>query len=274
MQEDVIVIKAVQIRNILRRAHQMSSLIEVHLDQMTSRRHYGARIVQVPGGAAVENEDDDLLKEYASQIDQGYGGSGEDQDSEEGNEGEVLVLSPLEPADGNLKIRKARQITLKFYVGKRYYETRVSFRKVCAVDGGQGLEMSAPRALSSSSPRNQHRVNVPENIRVPVVAEKRGMMKFNARLIDISSGGLSFSCKMQQQSLLKGDKVTVVIGGEWGPISTFGTICYLATARDQDNVQKVLQQYGIKFQMLSLSDAMTVDRLVKDFQFQARRSAG
>ncbi|MBF0187117.1 MAG: PilZ domain-containing protein [Magnetococcales bacterium] len=262
--------KALEIKKFLQRAFWESTLIEVHLDQ--DEKMYGARFLDVPGGTEKKSDpNDDILTELASGLYDELGsapeGASADEAELEAHADETdITISPLEPTDGNIKIRRSKQVTLRFHQGVDAFECKVSFKKVTVVDGAQGIVLTRPQVVTSSAWRAQERVEVPEGVVVPLGIQKRGIESFKGRLVDISPGGLSFFCEVKDGTVESGDKLSVIIGGEWGPVSTFGSVCRVTKVRDPNDMQKTLIQYGVKFQMLSVSDAMTVDRLVKSFQ--------
>ncbi|MBF0453787.1 MAG: PilZ domain-containing protein [Magnetococcales bacterium] len=184
---------------------------------------------------------------------------------------DCLLIAPLEPTDGNIKIRKAHQINLQFYLGLRQFKTTALFQKIIPIAGGQAIQLSLPNLLRYDQRRDQRRVDIPQELALMAKVQKRGEKAVTADVVDLSPGGLSFSIPTQQKNWLfsKGDKVNVSISGKvllGTPITTFGNVTYIATARDSGNIQLTKQQYGVQFQMLSVANAMAVDKLVKRFE--------
>ncbi|MBF0588752.1 MAG: PilZ domain-containing protein [Magnetococcales bacterium] len=239
-------------------------MLEVSLDSENASR-YGARLVQVPS-YKVEDESDDILAQLSTQLTSSVGAEEKKDEEEKEKESLSFHISPLEPSSGNLKIRRCRQVFIWFHAGRFLYDTRVIFKSIVMLDGAQAIRLSFPNILRSMSYREQHRAEIPRKVIIPMSVQKRGFKPIPAQLLDISSGGLSFACRSRKPlSLTQGDKMNLTIGGEWGPISAFGTICNMTATRDINDLQVTIQCYGLQFKMLSVADAMTVDRLVKQF---------
>ncbi|MEO5330660.1 MAG: PilZ domain-containing protein [Magnetococcus sp. YQC-5] len=258
--------KQVNVLDTLYQAVLDSALLEVTIDNEEKR--YGARLLglsedpeQVKKQAA-----DAILAQYAARLQPAEAANNRDGPTD----ARWILITPLEPIDGNMKIRKAAKITLGFYRGLEQYRVEVAFRKVQRVETGQAIELSWPAVIHSMPMRLQHRVEIPDDMDLTVQVQKRGEEPFIAKIVDISSGGLSFTCQEGASStLVAGDKVGLTIRGEiliGTPITTYGSVSTLASARDRKDVQVTRQLYGVQFKLLSVADAMTVDRLVKAVQ--------
>ncbi|MBF0189664.1 MAG: PilZ domain-containing protein [Magnetococcales bacterium] len=247
---------------ILHRAVGESVLLEVRIDG--EEKLYGARLLAL--SEDVENlkkqAEDLLLSRYAAQVHAGAGDAASGPETDE----RWILITPLEPPDGNMRIRKAAKVVIGFCLGLELFRTVVSFRKVQRVETGQAIELSWPPAFQRSPKRQQHRVDIPADMDLEVQVQKRGAEPFTARIVDLSPGGLSFTCDALSVPLESGDKVGLSIRGEilmGTPIITFGTITSMTRARDCKDVQVSRQLYGVQFRMLSVADAMSVDRLVE-----------
>ncbi len=258
-----------KIKEIFQQALKEEALLEVCIDSERGSR-YGARLVKVPTFKE-EEESEDILALFSSQVAQKTALNGAEAKPNEHAEEELYFLSsPLEPSDGNLKVRRSRQVFIWFHAGNLFYGAKVHFRRVEALEGAQTILWSFPNVLRSLVNRTHVRADIPKTVTIPLSVQKRGFKPIPAQLMNISAGGLSFACRSRKPlSLTKGDKLNMTIGGEWGPISAFGTICNQTATRDVNDMQVTIQCYGLQFKMLSVADAMTVDRLVK--QFSAKR---
>ncbi|MBF0589542.1 MAG: PilZ domain-containing protein [Magnetococcales bacterium] len=271
MNQDGVIYNNKKIRSILLDAAKDRVLLEIRVGP--DKKLFGARFIHVPGGTVVDDEAEDILSLYASQIGGGETVTTAPKGNVRDEAEDYIVISPLEPTEGNMRIRKTPEILLSFHVGITLYATKVTFQGLINVDNkGQGLKFTVPRVMRAIPRRRQARVDIPERITIPVSVQKRGSAVVSGLLMDISSGGLSFASPQAKVPLLKNDKVSVTIMGEWGPVSTFGTICFHAVSRDPRDVQSTVDQYGVQFQMLSVADAMTVDRMVKQLDLASRRS--
>ncbi|MBF0145841.1 MAG: PilZ domain-containing protein [Magnetococcales bacterium] len=260
----------------LLRAQQEAALLEIALGGSESRERYGSRVLPFPGGLGVGRNDGDLLAAMTSKP----GDVANDEDgagfSDHGTGMEIpssFLIVPLEPTIGNIKIRKTPQVVVRYFIGLESNEIATTFQKVLMVDGAQAIQLSMPSRIRIRHRRQQQRVLVPAQANMGVTVQKRGSAGFNGHLIDLSSGGLSFSCPEQHEPLEIGDKVGVSIHGsllQGTPLSTFGSVCRIARARDEKNPQQASQQYGVQFKLVSVADAMTIDRLVRELGKRSR----
>ncbi|MBF0270584.1 MAG: PilZ domain-containing protein [Magnetococcales bacterium] len=250
------------VMDILHRAVRESVLLEVRIDG--EEKLYGARLLTLSEDveSLKKQAADLLLSRYAAQVQSAPGESASSPDQDE----RWILITPLEPPEGNMRIRKSAKVVIGFCLGLELFRTVVTFRKVQRVETGQAIELSWPPAFQSSPKRQQHRVDIPKDMNLEVQVQKRGAEAFTARIVDISPGGLSFTCDALSIPLESGDKVGLSIRGEilmGTPIITFGTITSMTKARDSKDVQVSRQLYGVQFKMLSVADAMSVDRLVE-----------
>ncbi|MBF0262962.1 MAG: PilZ domain-containing protein [Magnetococcales bacterium] len=247
--------------DILQRAVRESVLLEVRLDG--EEKYYGARLLLLSEDSShlKKKAADLMLAQFAAKIQPGAS-----EPPQEPKEEPWIQITPLEPPDGNMRIRKAAKVLLGFCLGLEYFRTVVTFRKVQRIETGQAIELSWPPGFQVATKRFQQRVEIPNDMLLEVQVQKRGAEPFSAQVVDISQGGLSFTCNMPSVALESGDRIGVSIRGEilmGTPINTHGTVTTITKARDSKDVQVSRQLYGVQFVMLSVADAMTVDRLVE-----------
>ncbi|MBF0424170.1 MAG: PilZ domain-containing protein, partial [Magnetococcales bacterium] len=253
----------------LLQAQQESALLEIALAGETSPERYGSRLLPFPGYEGGNIFEDDILAEYARKLrDAVNDEEGSEPETRSNGQGipESFTIVPLEPTTGNLKIRKVPQVVIRFFLGLELYELATMFQKVVLVSGAQAIQLAMPGMVRIRPRRQQQRISVPPRANMTVTVQKRGSNSFNATLSDLSPGGLSFSCSEKHDPLMLGDKVGVTIHGpilQGTPLSTFGSICRMTRAREEVNVQEASQHYGVQFKLVSVADAMTIDRLVK-----------
>lgn len=246
----------------LHRAVREGVLLDVRIEG--DDKTYGARLLTLSEDVSSLKKQaaDMLLSQYAARLQPG----GSDAAASPEQDERWILITPLEPPEGNMRIRKASKVVIGFYLGLESFRTVVSFRKVQRIETGQAIELSWPPAFQSAPKRQQHRIEIPADMNLEVQVQKRGSEPFTARIVDISPGGLSFTCNELPVPLESGDKVGLSIRGEilmGTPIITFGNITSLTKARDCKDVQVSRQLYGVQFKMLSVADAMSVDRLVE-----------
>ncbi|MBF0614826.1 MAG: PilZ domain-containing protein [Magnetococcales bacterium] len=249
---------------ILHRAVQERVLLEVRIDG--EEKSYGARLLSLSEdlNSLKKHAADLLLSQYASKVQQSSGeSSSQEQDPR------WILMTPLEPPDGNLRIRKSARVVIGFCLGLEMFRTVVTFRRVQRVESGQAIELSWPPAFQISTKRQQMRVEIPADMKLEIQVHKKGADPFVVPIFDISPGGLSFTSAGLPVSLESGDRVGLSIIGEilmGTPINIFGTITAITKVRDSQDVQVARQLYGVKFVMLSVADAMSVDRLVETIE--------
>ncbi|GAB0056606.1 hypothetical protein SIID45300_00914 [Candidatus Magnetaquicoccaceae bacterium FCR-1] len=246
----------------LQRAVRESVLLEVRLDG--EEKHYGARLLSLSEDPShfKKKTADLVLAQFAAKIQPAVATADAVPQAEE----QWILITPLEPPDGNMRIRKAAKVLLGFCLGLEYFRTVVTFRKVQRIETGQAIELSWPPGFQVATKRLQQRVEIPNEMLLEVQVHKRGAEPFSAQVVDISQGGLSFTCNIPPVALESGDRIGVSIRGEilmGTPINTYGTVTTITKARDSKDVQVSRQLYGVRFVMLSVADAMTVDRLVE-----------
>lgn len=242
------------------KGQQESSLLEVAIGGSASRERYGSRIL--PFTAVVETDVDrsenvaeekddvvDVVKSVTKILPTAF------------------LIAPLEPVAGNIKIRKAPLIIIRFFAGLESYALNTTFQKVVMLGNSLAIQLSMPSDIHVLPKRQQPRISISPQAGYRVTVQRRGSPGFDAILTDLSPGGLSFACQEKHEFLEVGDKVGITIQGPFfqgTPVSTFVSVCRVARVRDEGNLQQASQQYGVQFKMVSVSDSMTIDRLVKE----------
>ncbi|MBF0293590.1 MAG: PilZ domain-containing protein [Magnetococcales bacterium] len=253
--------KQVDVLGTLQKAVSENALLEVVIEGEEKR--YGARLLEITDTEQMKKmAANAILNRFAA----GVKTQSEAEPGEKQEDTRWIRITPLEPTDGNMKIRKANKVILSFYLGLEYYRTVVAFQRVLRMEAGQAIELSWPPAIISSPKRQQIRVDIPEEIFLEVQVQKKGSEPFMARVVDLSSGGLSFACQESSTLLEIGDKVGLAVRGEilmGTPIVTYGSVMTMARARDPKEIDVTWLRYGVQFKLLSVADAMTVDRLVE-----------
>ncbi|MBF0180305.1 MAG: PilZ domain-containing protein [Magnetococcales bacterium] len=260
--------KQVDVLATLKKAVSENALLEIVIEGEEKR--YGARLLEI-------TDPDQMQKLAATAILNRYAAGVKTQTEAEPNEKpedtQWIRITPLEPTDGNMKIRKANKVILSFYLGLEHYRTVVVFQRVLRLEAGQAIELSWPPAIISSPRRQQIRVEIPDEIHLEVQVQKKGTEPFMARVVDLSSGGLSFACQESAAPLEIGDKLGLAMRGEilmGTPIVTYGTLMTISRARDHREIDVTWMRYGVQFKLLAVADAMTVDRLVETVQSGGR----
>ncbi|HIJ84203.1 MAG TPA: PilZ domain-containing protein [Magnetococcales bacterium] len=260
----------------LLKAQQESTLLEIAFGGSDNSERFGSRVLPFPGFEGVDRDGNKIIAGHGQKTDETA------DDAETQPRGFVqkeipasFSIVPLEPTTGNIKIRKAPQVLIRYFIGLESYEIATTFQKVLMVDGSQAIQLAMPNQVRILPRRQQTRVAVPPQANMKVTVQKRGSTGFDAHLIDLSPGGLSCACQEPHGLLEIGDKVGVIIQGpllQGTPVSTFGSVCRIARARDENNLQQASQQFGIQFKLVSVADAMTIDRMVRELSKKPKKS--
>ena len=180
-----------------------------------------------------------------------------------------LFLAPLEPANGNMKIRTVRgedAVAISFVAKNQTYQGKVTFFDASVSNGHQVLRLSLPNKLEPTAKirrREENRVKIPDHVDLTLVLGIKGQKKIDGIVEDLSSGGLSFSCPKLAQTLVDGNRTALVIGGsllKGESINISGIVRRCVVLR---HGREARDHYGIQFQRISPAAAMAVDRLVR-----------
>lgn len=181
-----------------------------------------------------------------------------------------LVISPLEPTGGNLRIRRSPGIMLGVFSDLFVIEGKVEFRQVVPLEGGQGICLGMPKVVQIHRRRIQERLIPPAEWRLAVMAARRGENARGGEVSDLSEGGVSFVCQANQCPLSRGDRLRLELTGSAryvpSAISLGGVVCYHARSRRADNLNETVDRFGVRFEGLSPTQEMQLGRLVKGLQ--------
>lgn len=242
MHDGEVIFEVDKLQALFRRLAEEGCLVEVRFEG--DEQLYGATLLDVGGGGKVPGE------------------SG-------------LLISPLEPPAGNMRIRRGGAIQAGISDGGFFLEFKLAFQKVMMVEGGQGILIAMPRVVQVHLRRKQERLPVPPDWSMMVALEKKGSSTVNAEVVDLSEGGLSFICSANQCPLAKGDRLKITISGARRYVPSLillsGEICYHARARSSENLAEALDRYGIRFMGLTHTQEMQVTRLLRTVQMRGGR---
>ncbi|MBF0455085.1 MAG: PilZ domain-containing protein [Magnetococcales bacterium] len=184
----------------------------------------------------------------------------------------ALVIAPLEPSDGNLKIRRTLDdptIQLSFVSNNQSYQGEVSFLGLALINNSQVLQLSLPHQLKPTEKirrRGEKRVIIPGHINLVATLSIEGQEALSGCVEDLSSGGLTFSCSPLSSPLCEGELVKLVLQGKvikGETIPTSGIIRRHLVLRKTDEPHECADHYGLQFRHLSPASAMALDRLVR-----------
>ncbi|MBF0195155.1 MAG: PilZ domain-containing protein [Magnetococcales bacterium] len=189
-----------------------------------------------------------------------------------GETSDSIFLAPLEPANGNMKIRGSRgegAVTISFVHNNQTFQGKVTFMGVEIANGSQLLRCSVPEVLQPTEKirrREENRVIVPNHFDLTVSVAIKGQKKVSGVIEDLSSGGLSFSCPSLSTPFCHGNKVMISISGDvlkGESIPATGIIRRCVVLRNSDKTNICADHYGLQFLRIPTATAMAVDRLVR-----------
>ncbi|MBF0444095.1 MAG: flagellar brake protein [Magnetococcales bacterium] len=189
-----------------------------------------------------------------------------------GDNKDSLFFAPLEPAQGNMKIRACRDtaaVNISFVYKNQIYQGSITFLKVLAVNGNNLLQCTLPEQLQPTQKirrREESRVIVLNKTDLIVTVMMKGRQKVSGVIEDLSTGGLSFSCPSLSSPFKGGDVVSISIGGDLlkgKPIIASGIIRRCVIMRQDQKTDKCADYYGLQFYNLSPATDIAIDRLVR-----------
>lgn len=177
-------------------------------------------------------------------------------------EGHKLLVSPLEPGLGNFRIRKSRQVTLKFQLDHFYLLAKVRFKNVARLKGGnQGIGLSYPGILNVQTQRTKKRYLPPESSTCALRARRKDGATVNGVLLDIHSDGLGFlspepDLLFNMDDLVKVQMITGI--DDFETLHMNVAICFMRKHRDMAETGKAITRYGTK--IIHLESAMAFSK--------------
>lgn len=242
--EEVAIFERDQVVGLLESAATGGALVEVTLDR-EAELFYGARFLATPGFSL------------------------------EGSE-QYLILSALEPALGNVKIRRAREVWLGFPVGNCIYQARCAYLRSENFGELPGLALSLPRVLRLHNRRLLDRVTIDPALEIRVVLKRDNQVLATVTLSDLSQGGLGFQTAAGTLDLEPGTEIRTTLEGSpqlEEPLSLKGIISSRARVREGGEggeAHRVVERFGLRFGNFTVPQAMRLDRLVKSLRGRCR----
>lgn len=177
---------------------------------------------------------------------------------------ERILISPVEPATGNIRLQKARKIRLRFHEGTAALQGLTSFIGLFSGQGVRAFQLAFPDKLVRYRSRRTLRAKVTEGVGLKVRIKRQGVDLFEAEVADISVRGLSFYYPEEAEPLPEGKKISLELNSaDVGLIPLGGSIRYHARARLQTDLFKSRQRCGIQFEeFFNHANAKKVESLV------------
>ena len=177
-----------------------------------------------------------------------------------------LVLSPLEPVAGNIKVRSSNTIRLCFYAGTNAVEIGTHFRKAENIRGAQVLLFEYPTIGRIIRGNRPFRAKLPQDMGLTanVCDCAQHSKSINCNVMDISSQGLSLEHEEIMNTFSMGDMIRLTILSSIAePLEVNGTIRHFAKIRTKQGNSIIC---GVQLDLESRSLAEMVEQLFAKVQ--------
>ena len=229
-------------------------ILEVELDGMT--RVYFSRINDdLPDLKEIENEDGELTllePEYTA--------------------GDYLKLMshlitlPIEPGMGNLHIRNSQKIVIRFFTSTSAIEVGTFFQDLALVRELPVLRLAFPVVGRQVRGVRAFRAKVTKDMDFLLfVKGKKNRPDIHTEPIDISTDGLSFNIKKEQQKLFREDEICTIhfiINGEI-QVRVKGTVRHISKVREKKGIQ---YRCGVQLDIPTRAIAADIETIVATVQ--------
>ena len=182
------------------------------------------------------------------------------------NDTEYLILTPLEPSDGNYLINTSPRVLLRVLTSQAAIEFCCFFQDKIRISGMPVLQLSFPQIGRQIKGAREYRVKIPsgKDYQIKVIGKKDGS-EFTTGPMDISMNGMCLYDPMGKKSQLQTDeKIRLqIIEDETLLISLNAVIRHVTRLRDAKGLQYV---FGIQFDLATRALAAEVEQLVATIQ--------
>lgn len=174
-----------------------------------------------------------------------------------------LVISPLTPALGNVQIRSATEVIIRFFQGVKALEATVPFMSTVTVRGEPALQLGFPAAMRLFRKRRHFRARVTPEASVSLKLSAKGLPEQVFKVIDISVGGLAFCTAMTEEQLPIGTPVKVhLTAGTIPPVLVTAFVRNFARSSIKEGCQKGEYRCGLQFDVLSQHVGQAIEEMV------------
>ena len=178
-----------------------------------------------------------------------------------------LVLSPLEPVAGNIKIRSSSKVLLRFYTGTTAVEMGTVFLRADAVNKTQVLLLDFPRVGRVIPNSRPFRAKIPEDFMLfaVIMLPKKSKEALRYQIVDFSAMGLSFEHDDLDQYFQNGDTITIDIfdDHEKKTLQVKGTVRHFAKVRTKGGNMNIC---GVQFDLESRALAGEIEQMFAKVQ--------
>ncbi|MBF0612235.1 MAG: PilZ domain-containing protein [Magnetococcales bacterium] len=124
--------------------------------------------------------------------------------------GQHLFIGPLDPPMGNIKVRKASSVTLRFFTERHIAELSAPY--LGTVEGA--IKLGFPlKAIQNQQKRSHPRIQVLPEFKIKLEVMRPSGIPFEAKLNDISLGGSLFCALKNEARLADGSVITMGLSG-------------------------------------------------------------
>jgi hypothetical protein len=177
-----------------------------------------------------------------------------------------LVLSPLEPVTGNIKVRASIIVTLRFYTGSTAVEMGSNFLRAETIRDNAVLIFEFPEVGRIIKNHRPFRAKVPEDYDVVATVHKvdSGGEKLLCKVMDISAHGVALENEALAQEYHIGDQVRLEICSADGDVVAVGGIVrHFARIRTKAGNQTLC---GVQFDLETRALAAVLEQLFAQVQ--------
>ncbi|WP_028583165.1 flagellar brake protein [Desulfogranum mediterraneum] len=236
------------------------SLLEVKLGEMP--RVFFCRIIDHPptpadnDGLPGEQESSDTIPEEESAYSKG----------DYLDEMEHLIITPLEPAEGNYRINNCSRVLVRAVTTKKAIEFCCYYQKKTWIGDMPVLQLSFPLIGRQVKDAREYRVKVPGdmNLNISVDCRQRDL-QFTTQALDISMNGMGLNNPLRQTTSLKiDDRLSLQIFEEEALIMSLeAEVRHVTRLRNAQGLQYV---FGVQFDLESQAMVTEVEQLVASIQ--------
>lgn len=172
-----------------------------------------------------------------------------------------LLLSPLEPVAGNIKVRSSRTVLFCFYTGTNAVELGTRFLRADTLRGASVLLFEYPQVGRIIRGNRPFRAKVPESVEMVGYLYFRGQekMAMECGIMDISSHGLALENDNLIDQFAIGDKVTLNISSSFDTSLTVNAhIRHFAKIRTKKGNTDIC---GLQFDLETRALAVLIEQL-------------
>jgi hypothetical protein len=177
-----------------------------------------------------------------------------------------VIILPLEPGMGNLHLRNSQKIVIRFFTSTSAIELGTFFQDIALVRDLPVLRLAFPVIGRQVIGARAFRAKVTRDMDFSLfVKGKKNRPDINSIPIDISTNGLSFNIKKEQQEMFKEEEICTVhfiIDGSI-QVRIKGTVRHISKVREKKGIQ---YRCGLQLDLPTRSIAAEIETIVATVQ--------